>query len=58
MTMRLTDEQVEWLARRVPDAPRSPRGGRPAMDKRQALRERQDTREAARAMASRRHLGE
>lgn len=38
MTMRLTDEQVEWLARRVPDAPRSPRGGRPAMDKRQALR--------------------
>ena len=38
MTMRLTDEQLQWLAARVPDAPVSPRGGRPAMDKRQALR--------------------
>ena len=38
MAMRLSDEQVEWLAERVPDAPVSPRGGRPAMDKRQALR--------------------
>lgn len=36
--MRLSDEQVEWLAERVPDAPVSPKGGRPAMDKRQALR--------------------
>lgn len=32
--------------------------GKREYDKRQALRERQDTREAARAMASRRHLGE
>ena len=36
--MRLTDEQLDWLAQRVPDAPRSPRGGRPAIDKRMALR--------------------
>lgn len=28
----------EWLAERVPDAPVNPEGGRPAMDKRQALR--------------------
>ena len=32
--------------------------GKREYDKRQALRERQDTREAARAMSSRRHLGE
>jgi SsrA-binding protein len=32
--------------------------GKREYDKRQALRERQDTREAARAMASRNHLGE
>src|SRR5690554_3297367 len=38
MAMRLSDEQVEWLAERVPDAPVNPRGGRPSMDKRQALR--------------------
>lgn len=38
MTMRLTDEQLEWLAERVPDAPVNSKGGRPAMDKRQALR--------------------
>lgn len=38
MAMRLTDEQVEWLAERVPDAPVNPKGGRPPMDKRQALR--------------------
>lgn len=37
MAMRLTDEQLEWLAERVPDAPVSPKGGRPAMDKRLAL---------------------
>lgn len=38
MAMRLTDEQIEWLAERVPDAPVSPKGGRPPMDKRTALR--------------------
>jgi transposase len=37
MTMRLTDEQLDWLADRVPDAPVSPKGGRPAMSKRDAL---------------------
>lgn len=36
--LRLTDEQLEWLAERVPDAPVSPRGGRPATDKRMSLR--------------------
>ncbi len=38
MAMRLTDEQLEWLAERVPDALVSPKGGRPAMDKRISLR--------------------
>jgi transposase len=38
MAMRLTDAQVEWLDERVPGAPVNPKGGRPAMDKRQALR--------------------
>jgi transposase len=38
MAMRLTDEQLEWLAARVPDAAVNPRGGRPPMDKRRALR--------------------
>lgn len=35
--MRLTDEQLNWLAARVPDAPVSAKGGRPATDKRRAL---------------------
>lgn len=37
MTMRLTDEQLDWLCERVPDAPRHPQGGRPATDKRRVL---------------------
>lgn len=36
--MRLTDKQLDWLADRIPDAPVSPKGGRPAIDKRAALR--------------------
>jgi transposase len=36
--LRLTDEQLDWLCARVPDAPVSPKGGRPAMSKRDALR--------------------
>ncbi len=35
--MRLTDEQLDWQADRVPDAPVSPKCGRPATDKRDAL---------------------
>ena len=38
MAMRLSEQQLEWLAARVPDAPRSSKGGRPPMDKRKALR--------------------
>ena len=36
--MRLTDQKLDLLAQRVPDAPRSSMGGRPAIDKRRALR--------------------
>jgi len=35
--MRLTDEQLDWICERVPDAPRSPLGGRPPRDKRRAV---------------------
>ena len=35
--LRLTDEQLDWLCERIPDAPRDPRGGRPRADKRQVL---------------------
>lgn len=35
--LKLTDEQLDWLCKRVPDAPVSPKGGRPATDKRRAL---------------------
>lgn len=35
--MRLTDEQLDWLCERVPDALRDPRGGRPPTDKRRAI---------------------
>ncbi|MFN7374111.1 MAG: IS5 family transposase [bacterium] len=38
MAMRLNEQQLEWLAERVPDAPVSSRGGRPALDKRRAQR--------------------
>ena len=36
--LTLTDEQLDWLAERVPDAPVNPMGGRPPTDKRLALR--------------------
>lgn len=36
--LRLTEEQVDWLAERVPDAPVNPKGGRPPTDKRNAIR--------------------
>ncbi len=35
--LKLTDEQLDWLAARVPDAAASPKGGRPATDKRRAI---------------------
>jgi transposase len=36
--LTLTDEQLDWLAERVPDAPVSAKGGRPPIPKRDALR--------------------
>jgi transposase len=36
--LKLTDEQLDWLAKRIPDTPRSPKGGRPPADKRRTLR--------------------
>jgi transposase len=36
--LTLTDEQLDWLVERVPDAPTSPLGGRPPTDKRNAIR--------------------
>ena len=36
--MRLTDEHLDWLCQRVPDAPVSAKGGRPVMCRRDALR--------------------
>jgi transposase len=36
--LTLTNEQLDWLVERVPDAPVSRLGGRPPMEKRQALR--------------------
>ena len=36
--LTLTDEHLDWLCERVSDAPVSPKGGRPPVPKRQALR--------------------
>jgi transposase len=36
--MQLTESQLDWLIARIPDSPRNPLGGRPAVDKRQVLR--------------------
>jgi len=35
--LQLTEEQLDWLAERIPDHPRSPKGGRPPADKRRVL---------------------
>lgn len=32
--LTLTDEQLDWVCKRIPDPPRSPLGGRPTADKR------------------------
>jgi transposase len=36
--LQLTDEQLNWLVERIPDAPRNPLGGRPRVDKRNVVR--------------------
>jgi len=36
--LKLTNEQLDWLAERIPDAPRSPLGGRPPAEKRKTIR--------------------
>lgn len=38
MTLKLTDEQLDWLVERIPDMPKSPKGGRPPADKRKVVR--------------------
>jgi transposase len=35
--LTLTDELLDWLCEKVPDAPRDPRGGRPPVDKRRTI---------------------
>ena len=35
--LKLTPEQLDWLAEQIPDPPRSPKGGRPPADKRKVL---------------------
>lgn len=37
MAMRLTDEQLDWLCARLPEAPARPKGGRPPMDRRRVI---------------------
>jgi transposase len=37
MAMRLTEQQLDWLCERVPQAPPRPRGGRPPMDRRNVV---------------------
>ena len=38
MSMQLTEDQLEWLAERIPDGTKSPLGGRPAADKKKVIR--------------------
>lgn len=35
--LTLTESQLDWLCERIPDAPRSPKGGRPPVDKRKVI---------------------
>jgi len=35
--LKLTPQQLDWLAAQIPDHPRSPKGGRPPADKRKVL---------------------
>jgi hypothetical protein len=36
--LTFTDEQLDWIAEPIPDAPVSPKGGRPTADKRRTVR--------------------
>ena len=36
--LRLTEEQLNWLVERIPESPRSPKGGRPPADSRKVVR--------------------
>ena len=38
MTLKLTDEQLDWLVERIPDPVKSPKGGRPPANKRRVVR--------------------
>jgi Transposase and inactivated derivatives len=38
MALKLTEEQLNWLAERIPDHRQSPLGGRPCADKRKVIR--------------------
>ena len=35
--LTLSDEELDWLSGQIPDAERSPKGGRPPTDKRQVI---------------------
>lgn len=35
--LQLTEAQLDWICEQIPDAPRSPKGGRPPADKRQMV---------------------
>src|SRR4029077_17530876 len=35
--LRLSEEELDWLSEQIPDAERSPKGGRPPADKRQVI---------------------
>lgn len=37
MALKLTDEPLDWLLERIPDPPKSPKGGRPPADKRKVV---------------------
>jgi len=38
MALKLTEEQLNWLAERIPETPKNPLGGRPPEDKRKVIR--------------------
>lgn len=36
--LQLTDVELDWILERIPDAPKSPKGGGPSAEKRKTLR--------------------